>query len=214
MLKQLEKRFDKKLHEQVLERLNTEVEKLEEALEKERTEREDLEERTMRENENFLEEHKDELVEKLLIGDVDNPEVEPTFDSKAKKESEGSEDEGSPADAKEVEMPTEEELHEIEEKSTETNEENKVIEPMIESVEQMTNPEPAAESEIGVNEIDSLENPVEIGIEQLQDLEPILDQIEPIEPGEMKLVEKGAEIAPEIQPENIEEEPVEEGETY
>jgi len=222
MLKQLEQRFDKKLHEQVLERLEAEIEKLRETLYKERAEREEIDEMIMRANEAFLEEHKDELIEKLLIGDMDNPDTKQRFEvDNAKSETKAEEIEAAHNEPKEVSEAEEldHEVHEADENPEslrepesllEKNEDNELMEPkqISEPIEATANQESVENAEPGVSETEvaTLENPVEIGSEQLQDLEPILDQIEPIE--------KGIEIAPEILPENIEEETLEEEEAH
>jgi len=254
MLKQLEQRFDKRLHEQVLEKLETEFEKFREILYKESAEREEIEEMIMKENEAFLKEHKDELIEKLLTGDLDNPEVRPKETNESVRsepkavaeENIGSGDSREKLDAgeevkqRETKDPIEtmeaekaeietlsdefceidddlEWLGELDESPPEINEEKKVIEPeqtlepTSEPIETLVSQEPMEKPEINEAEAAQLENPVEIGDEQLKDLEPILDQIEPIEPEEIKPIEVGIEIAPEILPEDIEGEPSEEG---
>jgi len=224
MIKQLGKsRSDRKLHEQVLEKLEAEIEKLRETLYKERAEREEIDEMIMRANEAFLEEHKNELIEKLLIGDMDNPETKQRFEvDNAKSETKTEEIETTQNEPKEISEAEEldHEPHETDESPEslrelesplEKNEDNEVTEPKqiqepeSESIEVMASQESVENAEPGVSEA-TLENPVEIGVQQLQNLEPLLDQIKP--------VEKGIEIAPEILPENIEEQALEEEEAY
>jgi len=215
MLKQLEKRFDKKLHEQVLERLEAEFEKLQEALAKEKTEQvEPKQNETELQQEIETRTEPDEYTKSI---ETEEQGIE-AIETKTEPEVE------------EAELPNEEGLHEIdnelgwlsehdETKLPEISEENEAIEleepgpESIETAETLADQEPIEQPAVEINEPlpteVPIEEPVDLETEQLADLEPLLDQIEPIEPIEP------IEALPEILPEALEEEPeVIEGEAY
>jgi hypothetical protein len=255
MLKQLEKRFDKKLHEQVLEKLEAEFEKLQETLAKERAEREELEEMRGRQIEAFFEEHADEFTEKLLMGDFDNPEptesieanggakiteneaivpqeieTEENIEANRKEMLKTEEDtqneieqikETAETENDRIEPPNEDELYEIDDElewfrdhETELQEISELIEPEPEqTLETIEILEPIANQEIIERPVElneplpteiPIEEPIDLEAEQLVDLEPILDQIEPIEPDVIEPIE--VELLPNMFPEALEEE--------
>jgi len=227
MLKQLEKRFDKKLHEQVLERLEAEMEKFEEAI-KEKSE--------AVENSDVPEQERIEsILSEKLEQEPESDELK-NEDSEAYKANNKTSEEKKLYDAQpETEQRTETQVpEEPNPQETETAEplsEGELFEPE-DDLEWLREQGDEAEPEQSdakptetmeqrdrellqqlviekvLSEILPLEEPVEIEPEQLADLEPILDQIEPIESELIELVE--ANPLTEILPEPLEEEVIEE----
>jgi len=245
MLKQLEKRFDKKLQEQVLERLEAEMKELEEALKEkaESVEATDIQEQ--------IESISPETARQELepkepnAKDTEATEINETSEETkpydAQPEIEQTETQPSAEPRKNVEseneLPTEDELYEIEddfewlrEQIDETeipdvSEEQEAIgseteEPRLEheldplETSEQTNQELIEQQVIEsvLNEIAPLEEHVEIEPEQLADLESILDQIEPIEPPLIEPIEEN--LLPEPLEEEVVEEEAAEGEAY
>ena len=240
MLKQLEKRFDKKMQEQVLERLEAEIKELQEAFK----EKSEAVEKPDTQEQEKIESALPEMAKQELESEEPNVEANDKTSAETKLYDAQSEIEEqtraeAPAEAKlqeteEAELPTEDELYEMdgdlgeqidETELTEASEEHEAIEPEleeptlepIETLESLTNQELIEQTAVDLlppqNEPVASENPIDIEVEQLEDLEPLLDQIEPIEPELIEPIE--IDGLPELLPEALEEEQeVIEGEAY
>lgn len=197
MLKQLEKKFDKKLHEQVLERLEAEFEKLQEALAKEKAEQEEIEQTEQYESLEQKEIEPQTKTEQEEYSKLVEPEPEETIEATNAKKELPTETES------ENELPSEEELYEIDlseddiewlrEQIPEIETEAEAQEPDSEILEK---PESEILDNLEPNEVSERTEvlPVE-GNEPLESLEPVLDQLEPLE-----LELANVEALPEIKP--------------
>jgi len=230
MLKELEKRFDEKLEERILERMEVEFQELQEAMKSEAVSPESQEQEARIETAEATNKEarpeKPDNIEANQVHEVANA-IETGKESEPQTKAE------VPAEkAKAEELPTEDELFEPEDelewlreqtgeaeagaetKATESEQTSgELVEKTLEPTASQEPIEPLENQPL--DEAASLENPVAIGPEQLEGLEELLDQIEPldeIEPTEIG-IESMPGLLPEVLPEEVADEAAE-GEAY
>lgn len=223
MLKQLEKRFDEKLEQKILERMETEFEESQEVL-KEKSE--------AVENSDIPEQEKIESALSEKLEQESEPDEPKTEDSESYEMNDKNSEETKLYEAQpEILAEQKTEVDASTEKTKETEgllSETELFEPeddlewlreQGDEAEQQLKPNETLEQrdrelleqlviERVLNEIAPLEEPVEIESEQMEGLEQVLDQIEPLEPEVKEPVE--ANPLTEILPEPLEEEVIEE----